>query len=67
MDWILIYLAFHCTVCLYLSVRNGRRNMQMLLEIEERSRQLDKTEAWLDRRTRQLEIKERQYAVLVKK
>lgn len=66
MEWIFIYLAFHCTICLYMSVRNGRRNVMLLREIEEREKALDATEAWLDRRERKLEERQRRYEVLVK-
>lgn len=77
MDWILIYLAFHCTICFLMTLRNGRRNIMLLAELEDRKRELyadleqreralDATEAWLDRRERKLEERHRRYEVLVK-
>lgn len=40
MDWILIYLAFHCTICFLMTLRNGRRNVMLLAELEDKEREL---------------------------
>ena len=77
MEWILIYLAFHCTICFLMTLRNGKHNVMLLAELEDRKRELyadleqreralDATEAWLDRRERKLEERQRRYEVLVK-